>query len=129
MLADEWGPPQAKNLHFENVFRVLDGEALVPADMPVLTDAAQIAAHEGRLVQLRGALVDAKGATLLDVSVASESRRMNGATVSAVGVLRRWNVPHDPNPWDSVATRRGTFFSLVDPWRGGTAKVTRIDAK
>ena len=88
--------------------------AVPPVDLPLITDSEAVAAHDGKLVTLRGALHSIKWSTVLGVCVQSEPSIRNGALVEASGVLSRRYAPAPASVWDSDARPYGTYFVLQD---------------
>jgi hypothetical protein len=98
-----------------------------PVDPPLITDPAEIAAHDGQLVTIRGTLRSIKWSTVLGVCVAGEPSSMDGALVEVTGVLSRRSVAAPASVWDSDTRPYGTYFVLLDPRaRGPLAKVRLV---
>ncbi|MCK6538360.1 MAG: hypothetical protein L6Q84_35760 [Polyangiaceae bacterium] len=104
---------------------------LKPAgEPPVITDPTQVAGAVGKLVTLRGEVLNSKIASLLGVDVESESPDLRGKPAQATGVLEK-----------SVVTREeldrqiqemggefqhrgpGTTYRLVEP---GTGRLVQV---
>lgn len=89
--------------------------AVPPVDPPLITDSEAVAAYDGQLVRLRGALQSSKWSTVLGVCVQGEPSSRNGDLVEATGVLSRHCVPAPASVWDSDARLYGNYFVLQDP--------------
>lgn len=88
--------------------------AAQPVDPPVVTETTSVAAHDGKLVTIRGKLRSIKWSMVLGVCVHKEPPSMDGALVEATGVLSGRYAPAPDNVWDSETRPYGVFFVLQD---------------
>lgn len=96
-----------------------------PQRPPVLTNAAQLDAHVGELVTIRGEFMNTKIPTIIGVDVRSYNPDLHGQQAEATGVLQRWVVT--PEEIDGGPNRGpGVFYRLKDQATNDTAAVRPV---